>query len=55
MRRLADRIVAAGGAHISEMPMGWEPRARDFPRRNRIVSGLALGVVIVEAAQRPAR
>ncbi len=40
------------GAAISEMPLGWEPRARDFPRRNRLISGLALGVVIVEAAQR---
>jgi DNA processing protein len=40
------------GAAISEMPFGWEPRARDFPRRNRIISGLALGVVIIEAAQR---
>jgi DNA processing protein len=50
--RLAGRIVEAGGAHLSEMPMGWEPRARDFPRRNRIISGLALGVVVVEAAQR---
>jgi DNA processing protein len=48
---LASRIIADGGAHISEMPMGWEPRARDFPRRNRIVAGLALGVVIVEAAR----
>ena len=34
------------------MPLGWEPRARDFPRRNRLISGLALGVVIVEAAKR---
>jgi DNA processing protein len=49
---LADRILAAKGVHLTEMPMGWEPRARDFPRRNRIVSGLALGVVIVEAASR---
>jgi len=40
------------GAALSEMPLGWEPRARDFPRRNRLISGLSVGVVIVEAAQR---
>ncbi|MEM0899075.1 MAG: DNA-processing protein DprA [Pseudomonadota bacterium] len=40
------------GASISEMPFGWEPRARDFPRRNRIIAGLSLGVIIVEAAKR---
>jgi DNA processing protein len=34
------------------MPLAWEPRARDFPRRNRLISGLAAGVVIVEAAKR---
>ncbi len=40
------------GAVISEMPWGVKPQARHFPRRNRIVSGLALGVVVVEAALR---
>lgn len=40
------------GAALSEMPISWEPRGRDFPRRNRLISGLALGVVIVEAARR---
>ncbi len=39
------------GAVVSEMPVEWEPRGRDFPRRNRIVSGLSLGTVIVEAAR----
>lgn len=45
-------ILDAKGAAISEMPLGHEPRARDFPRRNRLISGAALGVVVVEAAQR---
>ena len=49
---LVDEVVRGGGALISEMPMGWEPRARDFPRRNRIIAGLSLGLVVVEAAQR---
>jgi len=40
------------GTAISEMPLGHAPRARDFPRRNRLISGVALGVVIVEAAFR---
>ena len=44
--------IAEKGAVVSEMPLNWEPRGRDFPRRNRIVSGLALGTVIVEAARR---
>jgi DNA processing protein len=48
---LLDAILPAGIA-LTEMPLGWEPRARDFPRRNRLISGLALGVVIVEAAKR---
>ncbi|MFN3687789.1 DNA-processing protein DprA [Salinarimonas sp.] len=49
---LAERIVAEGGAILSEMPIAWEPKARDFPRRNRIVSGLSLGTVVIEAARR---
>jgi DNA processing protein len=48
---LLDAILAEGAA-VSEMPVGWEPRSRDFPRRNRLVSGLALGVIVVEAALR---
>jgi DNA processing protein len=49
---LCDEIAANGGAVVSEMPFGWEPRAQDFPRRNRIVAGMALGLVVVEAAKR---
>jgi DNA processing protein len=47
---LGDILVE--GAAISEMPLGWEPRSQDFPRRNRLISGMSLGVVIVEAARR---
>jgi DNA processing protein len=46
------QAILAEGVALSEMPLAWEPRARDFPRRNRLISGLSLGVVIVEAARR---
>ncbi len=49
---LLSEIIANGGAAISEMPFGWKPRAQDFPRRNRIVAGLSLGLVVIEAATR---
>lgn len=49
---LLEDILRHDGAVVSEMPFGWEPRARDFPRRNRIVSGISAGVIIVEAAER---
>lgn len=45
-------IPENGGALITEMPMGAEPRARDFPRRNRIIAGLSLGLIVIEAAER---
>jgi len=44
--------ILPAGAAVSEMPINWEPRSRDFPRRNRLISGLALGVIVVEAAMR---
>jgi DNA processing protein len=49
---LLAKMLESGGAAISEMPLGHVPRARDFPRRNRLISGVALGVVVVEAAHR---
>src|SRR5262249_37667464 len=48
---LASAILAQG-ALVSEMPFGHEPRARDFPRRNRLISGMCAGVGVVEAARR---
>jgi DNA processing protein len=49
---LLNDIWDGNGLAVSEMPFGWEPRARDFPRRNRLIAGISLGVVVVEAATR---
>lgn len=51
-RQLQDRIVAEGGAVVAEAPLGTQPLSRHFPRRNRVIAGLVLGVVVVEAAPR---
>lgn len=49
---LDDICASRNGIAVSEMPLGWEPRARDFLRRNRIIAGISLGLVVVEAAKR---
>ena len=50
-RKLAEDILAIGGTIVSEVPMGTFPAPQNFPRRNRIISGLSIGVLVVEASE----
>jgi DNA processing protein len=50
-RKIADQILAAGGAILTEFPLGTFPAPQNFPIRNRIISGISIGVLVIEAGE----